>query len=417
MNMHDDHSVRVLSYVAIGHSFSHAFLLFYPTVVLTLSDEFAMSYDQLLPLSLGAFIMYGLGALPAGWLGDRWSARGMLALMFVGMGAGAIITGFADSPIGIVVGLSIVGLFGSIYHPVGIATVVRYAVNRGKALGINGIFGGLGMAFASAIAGGLTEWVHWRAAFFVPGAASIAIGLLFLWHVPSFKKVDDSEKDGAASGGSVRQILPVLTVLIAASICMGTVYQATSVAMPKFLAGRLDFAGDSVFVIGVLVSAIYVVGAFGQYFGGSLADRINMKFLYVTGFACQVPILILMAYLGGLPLMPVAFVAVLLSLGMQPISDSLLANSVPARWHATAYGARFVASLGVSAAAIPLIALIYEGTGEFYWLFMLLAGLTLVATLVATLLPQRGSGIKDAAVPGEAVDQESVANMGKQGAD
>ena len=69
--MADEHSVRVLSYVAVGHSLSHAFLLFYPTVVLALSDEFAMSYDQLLPLSLGAFIMYGLGALPAGWLGDR----------------------------------------------------------------------------------------------------------------------------------------------------------------------------------------------------------------------------------------------------------------------------------------------------------------------------------------------------------
>jgi MFS transporter, FSR family, fosmidomycin resistance protein len=415
--MADKNAFRVLAYVAVGHSLSHAFLLFYPTVVLALGDEFQMTYAELLPLSLGAFIMYGLGALPAGWLGDRWSAKGMLVLMFIGMGGGAIITGAATGPIGIIVGLSIIGLFGSIYHPVGIATVVRYATNRGKALGANGIFGGLGMASAAVVAGALTEWVSWRAAFFVPGGVSILVGLLFMWHVPRFKEAGSGKSAAENDGAGVKQIIPVLAILIGASICIGTVYQATSIAMPKLLSTRVEFAAESVFITGLLVSMIYVVGAFGQYFGGSLADRFNLKILFISGFALQVPFLILMAVTGGTMLLPLALLAVLFSLGIQPVSDSLLAHSVPARWHATAYGARFVASLGVSAAAVPLIASIYKSTGEFFWLFAILAALAIVATLLAVFLPYKVSFSEEAAPVGEAVNGKGVNGVSQQSAD
>lgn len=415
--MADEHSFRVLSYVAVGHSLSHAFLLFYPTVVLALGDEFGMTYDQLLPLSLGAFIMYGLGALPAGWLGDRWSAKGMLTLMFIGLGVGAFITGAATGPLQIIIGLSIIGLFGSIYHPVGIATVVRYAKNRGKALGANGIFGGLGMASAAAVAGALTQWVSWRAAFYVPGAVSILVGLLFMWHVPKFKDAGAGKSDEENKGAGIRQIIPVLAILIGSSICIGTVYQATSISMPKLLATRIDFAASSVFITGILVSVIYVVGAFGQYFGGTLADRWNLKMLYVLGFALQAPFLFLISITSGLMLFPVALLAVLLSLGIQPISDSLLAHSVPARWHATAYGARFVASLGVSAAAVPLIASIYKTTGDFFWLFIILAMLAIMATLLALFLPYKRSVGEQPTTSGQSIDHESIGQVREQGSD
>jgi MFS family permease len=415
--MADEHSFRVLGYVAVGHSLSHAFLLFYPTVVLALGDEFGMTYDQLLPLSLGAFIMYGLGALPAGWLGDRWSAKGMLTLMFIGMGVGAFITGAATGPLQIIIGLSIIGLFGSIYHPVGIATVVRYAKNRGKALGANGIFGGLGMASAAAVAGALTQWVSWRAAFYVPGGVSILVGLLFMWHVPKFKDAGAGKSDEENKGAGIRQIIPVLAILIGSSICIGTVYQATSISMPKLLATRIDFAASSVFITGILVSVIYVVGAFGQYFGGTLADKWNLKMLYVLGFALQAPFLFLISITSGLMLFPVALLAVLLSLGIQPISDSLLAHSVPARWHATAYGARFVASLGVSAAAVPLIASIYKTTGDFFWLFIILAMLAIVATLLALFLPYKRSVGEQPATSGQSIDHESIGQVRQQGSD
>ena len=100
----------------------------------------------------------------------------MMVLFYVGSGLAAIATGLAGGPLGIGIGLALIGLFGSIYHPVGIAWLVRNAENRGRILGWNGIFGSIGVGIAPATAGALTQWIDWRAAFIVPGAVALAIG-------------------------------------------------------------------------------------------------------------------------------------------------------------------------------------------------------------------------------------------------
>ena len=142
-----------LAFTCVGHSYSHLFMLLYATVVLALEDEFARSFGELLTLSFPGFVAFGVCALPAGWLGDRWSASGMMVIFFVGTGVATMLTGLASTTFELGAGLTLIGVFASIYHPVGIAWVVRHAVKRGKALGINGLFGNLGIAGAALVAG------------------------------------------------------------------------------------------------------------------------------------------------------------------------------------------------------------------------------------------------------------------------
>ena len=169
-----------LGFSCAGHTFSHLFMLLYPVVVLTLEQEWGRSYESLLPLSFAGFVLFGAAALPAGWLGDRWSSSGMMAVFFLGTGASAIAAGLAQGPAQMAVALGAIGAFAAIYHPVGLAWLVRNAANRGKALGFNGVFGSLGTALAAAVAGALTDWISWRAAFLVPGAVAVAVGLVFV---------------------------------------------------------------------------------------------------------------------------------------------------------------------------------------------------------------------------------------------
>jgi MFS family permease len=117
--------------------------------------------------------------LPAGWLGDRWSAPGIMVVFFIGMGVSAIFCAFAPVHdfVWLSIGLGGIGLFGSVYHPVGIPWVMRTAERQGTALGINGVFGSAGNACAGLVVGGLIALVDWRAAFIVPGAISV----LFDW--------------------------------------------------------------------------------------------------------------------------------------------------------------------------------------------------------------------------------------------
>jgi len=128
-----------LAFSSVGHFFANLLMLLYPTVVLVLEGRWGMSYGDLLSLSLGGFVLFGVGALPAGWLGDRWSAEGMMVLFFIGTGGAAVVTGLTDGPVALALGLAAIGLFGSIYHPVGTAWLVRNARNRGRALGVNGM--------------------------------------------------------------------------------------------------------------------------------------------------------------------------------------------------------------------------------------------------------------------------------------
>ena len=173
-------NVLRLAFLNIGHAYDHLFMLLYATVVLALEDAFQMTYGELIALSFPGFVAFAVGALPAGWLGDRWDRTYLMAAFFLGIGGASILTGLAQSPWQIAVGLALIGLFASIYHPVGIAMVVEGRDKVGKVLGINGVFGNLGVAGAAIVAGLLTETLGWRAAFIIPGAIAAATGVAYI---------------------------------------------------------------------------------------------------------------------------------------------------------------------------------------------------------------------------------------------
>ena len=146
-------SSLTLIFSSIGHAFMHMFAAFYFVIILSIEVEWNLSYDELIKLwSLGALLI-GLGAIPFGWLSDRWSRSSMMVIMFIGMGFSSILCGLSNSIIGLFIGLSILGLSCSIYHPVGIAWVVNSSKKKGRSLGINGIFGGVGIGSGAFVAG------------------------------------------------------------------------------------------------------------------------------------------------------------------------------------------------------------------------------------------------------------------------
>src|ERR687892_447993 len=146
--LHQRPMFRPLLFLNLAHAYDHFFLLIFPTAVLALAPAWGMSYGEALAFGTAAFVTFGLGTLPVGWLGDRWSRTHLMTIFFVGIGASAILTGLAQGPVSLTLGLGLLGLFASIYHPVGTALVVQNAGQAGRALGVNGVFGNLGVAAA-----------------------------------------------------------------------------------------------------------------------------------------------------------------------------------------------------------------------------------------------------------------------------
>ena len=387
--MTDSRASRLaIAFSCIGHGLMHLLAALYLTVVLSLERDWTMPYDELIRLWTLGSLLIGLGAPLAGWLGDRWGECRMLVVFFLLTGAGAVWAGLADAATGLTLGLAVLGLGAAIYHPVGMALVVRHARNRGKAMGVLGVCGGIGVAAAAVVAGTLSDLIHWRAAFLIPGGACLAVGAV-LWTLMHLGQVRDRRSDVAQMAPAGRTAMVrafiVLTVTMA---CGGLIYHAVQVAMPKLFEGRMaSLVGDGTLGIGGLVTLVYAIAAFAQVVGGNLADRMSLKPLYLAGLLLQTALLGLAASAGGVVLLLVVTLAVFVGNGLLPGENLLLARYSPDRHRGLAYGAKFVLTFGAGPVAVQLVALAYGWQADFTMLLWLLAGVSVVALAAALVLP------------------------------
>jgi MFS family permease len=373
----------------VGHSFSHILTILYPTVVLALEPAWGMSFGELIGLMIAGQILFGVMALPAGWLGDRWSMLAMMVLFFIGSGVAAVLTGLARNGLEIALGLALIGVFAAIYHPVGMAWLVREATNRGRALGINGIFGAAGLAAGPVIAGLLIDKIAWQAAFIVPGAVSIALGLALAvcWTLGLVResRADKKPQPQPARGDAVRAFI----ILSVTMLLTGFVSSAFMVMLPKVFAdGMSDVIRGGALGAGAMVTIVYGFASLAQYVGGRLCDRYAMKYVYLGGFGLQAPLIFLAIGVEGWFLLPLTVVTVFAQVVANPAENGMLAYFTPGRWRATAYGAKFVLALGAAASAIPIIGWIHDTTGSFGTVYVMLGCMSAVVVLASLWLPK-----------------------------
>lgn len=377
---------RLDLFLNVAHTLDHLLLLIFPTVVLAIAAEWNRPYSELLPLATGAFFAFGAGSLPSGWLADHWSRSGMIAVFFFGIGASAVLTGLAEGPVSLAIGLTLIGVFASIYHPVGIAMLVSGKENVGRTLGVNGVYGNAGLAFAALLSGALADLIGWRAAFIVPGSLTIALGFGFLATArrASPPRAAVSKTDVRLPRALLARVFAVLCVAVVAN---GIIFNAATVAMPKVFDERLKALTDTTFGIGVLVCITYLIAAMAQLAVGHLIDRRPIKGVFVVVLIAQVPLLYAAATLSDFAMLVVATAMMFAVFGQIPINDAMVARYTAEEWRARAYAVRYVVSFVGSAAAVPLVAYVFRATGDFQALFLLLAGLAAAALVAALAFP------------------------------
>lgn len=377
-----------LLFLNFGHALDHLMMLIFPTVVLALSAELQRPYAELLPLSLGGFVAFGLCSLPAGWLADRFGRRPMMLAFFFGVGLSAIATGFTSSPAAIAVGLTFVGAFAAIYHPVGIAMLVREADQVGRALGQNGVWGNMGVALAALLAGALADLAGWRAAFVVPGIVALLAGIGFArWAPAPHAAARPAAKPPVQVPRDV--MLRVFAVLAVTTVASGIIFNATTVTMPKLFDERLKLLAGSTLGIGALVSGVYVLAAMAQLVVGRLIDRRPLRAVLLPFAVAQVPLLLLAGSLENLPMLGCALAMMFVVFGLIPINDAMVAKYIDDEWRSRAYAIRFVVSFGASALAIPLVAHFHRATGGFQAVFSILAVVAAGTLAAALFFPRR----------------------------
>jgi MFS family permease len=371
----------------IGHALDHLLMLIFPTVVLAMSAELGRGYAELLPLALGGFIAFGACSIPAGWLADRWSRTGMMTVFFFGIGAASILTGLASGPTQIALGLTLIGVFAAIYHPVGIAMLVANRDNVGRVLGVNGVFGNVGVAFSALLAGALAEAAGWRAAFVVPGAIALGVGVAFALAARGVQGGPPARKSSGVAWLSRADLARVFGVLTVATACGGVIFNATTISMPKVFDERLASLTHSTLGIGILVCGVYLIAAMAQLCVGWWLDRRSLKSVFVPVVAFQVPLLALAGTMDNYLMLATAVAMMFFVFGQIPINDAMIARYTAEEWRARAYAVRYVVSFSASALAVPLVAWIYKSSGDFRMLYYVLGALAFVTFSAALAFP------------------------------
>ena len=371
----------------IAHALDHLFLLIFATAVAAIARDFGFArWEDLMPYSVGAFVMFGLGSLPAGKLGDSWGRRPMMLVFFFGLGASALLAALTQTVWQLAAALTLLGSFTAIYHPVGIPMLVQGAQKPGATIGVNGLAGNLGISAAALLTGFLVQAIGWRAAFAVPGAVCIALGLVFARLVPAEAEPPSRRSRPAAVQLSRAELTRVLMVMTLASATAGLLFNLTTNGNGQLLAERFAGIVNDPATLGLLLAAVYAVASVAQVVVGRLLDRVPLKRLQLTIVLMQAPLLALASMAQGWWLYAALLGVMILIFGAIPFTDAVIVRYVDDRMRSRVAGLRLTLSLGFSSLAVWALGPVVKASG-FGSLFLAMAGISLCTAAALTALP------------------------------
>jgi MFS family permease len=376
---------RVIGFVNAAHFVDHYSMLIFAAAVIVMGPALGMAYSELLPFATPGFVAFGAGSLLTGWLGDRWSRRHMMVIFFVGIGASMIAVGLVQTTWQLGAALLAIGVFASIYHPVGTAMIVSYADRLGREMGLNGVWGNLGVASSALVTGVIGEYLGWRWAFILPGSITILIGACFAAAVTHEDR--SASKQAAAQARVAKEDMwRVIVALLIVVIAVSTTFNAVTVALPKLFAERLEQLTRSPALLGAIAACVYVFGAITQYTIGKLIDRYSLKAVSLPLSLVLAPFLYLAATLSNLPLILAAIGVVMGAFGQVTVNDAMVGKYTSERWRSRAYAVRYFVGFTAAGVSVGLVAWLYE-QGGFVTMLHAFAGLCLLVIAAAIILP------------------------------
>jgi len=368
---------RVVGYLLnLGHAVDHMFLLIFATAVTTIAADFGYAnWADLMPYATGAFFMFGLGAVPAGRLGDVWSRRGMMIVFFVGMGVASLLTAAAQNAWHLGISLTLLGVFASIYHPVGIPMLVQHARNPGIVIGINGLAGNLGIAVAALITGLLVKWLGWRAAFAIPGVISIGCGIVFALLCPQETEAPAKRKGGAKVVLTPAMLARAFAVMTAVAVSSSLLFNFTTNGNAQLLSERFVQIIQDPAILGLLLAGVYAVASLAQIVVGNLIDRMEFKPLNLALSIPLIPLFMLAANAEGWVLFGLLLGVMILIFGAIPFTDAMIVRYVDDRLRSRVAGMRLAVSAGISSLAVWALGPFVKTAGfdALFWLMALIA--------------------------------------------
>ena len=348
--MNKDNKI-VMGVTAFSHLAVHAQMMVFPTLMLLFHHEFDLGLDTLgIMASAGAF-MFGVGAIPAGFLEGKLGGRVLLLIYQVGSIIGGLGLILAKNPFQMTIGLAILGLASSIYHPAGLTILSRRLTNLSKGMAIHGVAGSIGLALGPLFAGAAAEFGSWRVSYLIwIILQAILVFVTFFMIKRRNKPIVDE---------SIPNIIeikdkPSIALYYIMATAMGFSFGGFTTYMPTLFGSQTS----GIFALlpetlkaGFFTTLVFTSGILGQTIGGYVGDRYSRSFLLFWIVILNMPFLFLMGFTSGWGLLMSSILLGVVYFLNQPVSNALLAELTPSSHRGIGYGISFFLSFGIGGIA------------------------------------------------------------------
>ena len=374
-------------YINIGHFLDHFMMLIFAKAAFDAGRHFGLSYDEIIIYGTLGLFLFGAAAPLAGWLADKYSRSLIIIIYPFGVSLGAFLCFLSSSPIMLGFSIGVIGFFAAIFHPVGIAMLIRDSNKVGIRLGVNGVWGNMGVAAAPVLTGFIILNSNWQLSFLVPSLICLIFGIAQL---RGFKEIDIKEEKTKQkiSNGLVEGWKIVLLSLTMTTLAGGFIFGSLTFLIPRIFEVNLSGISVDIAITGLLAGIVYAIASLSQVGVGYLIDRYSPKI--ILGFVGIGQFLLI--YLSSLYIDYALFFVMLMAMffvfGQVPITDAILVRYVDDQWRARILSVKFLINLCAGASVLPLVSLFLGYGYTFSDLLTILSCLAIFVVISAYMLPK-----------------------------
>ena len=383
---------RSIIAISGSHGIMHAYLVLLPAMIPILQGDLGDIGTVGMLASLVS-LFYGWFSLPVGFIADKYSRRLLIAASMVLCGGASIIVGLSPNVPVAAVGMIILGIGASLYHPCGYAHMALVSDEmRGRYMGYQGLGGDMGMAVSFLTSSILGSSFGWRMTFLIWGVVGLAMAAVDLLVIKDIVCEVDPTQLRKGPVETVRRMFAtaerrtlLLTFVIV--VISGMLWTGVSNFIMVYIT---DVKMVALVIAGGLSTLKYTVGAFAMIIGGTLSDKLGRKKLLLFGYSLFAVSLVALT-LAPSNLLILAGLVVVLGFAFfvtQSPMNALLGDISHKDTVGVTYGVNFTLKYGVgffTPAIAGWLAVNYSLNHVFYFF----AALSAAAFLVATLIKER----------------------------
>lgn len=378
------------SYLALlgaAHSLNHSLFAIAPPLLTLIMSNLGVTKSVIGAVATSASLVYGIGALVGGPLGDRIGEAKTVAICLAFSGLSTFImlaAGFTREISFYALALILMAVWASLYHPTANSLISKAFKGRvAEAMGLHGVGGTLGVVLTPTIAWFLGATFGWPLAFVTFGTLCIILAVIF---VKTFEKTENKNNGNRITIIDAFRIRE-LWILLIFNVAIGLFMKGVELFFPTFLQENrfIDPMWAS-----IAYTMILAAGVPAQWIGGKTADIFGSKKVLI---ATSIGVCLSLFSLLLIPVYIVGVIAFIILYGIsfyahQPALNSLTGFISSQDQRGAVYGIFFFTSFGIGSISQFIsgyIADLYGLDAAFY----LLTVFALIALLLSFKLPEK----------------------------